>query len=164
MRVRFLFIKFDKKCCMANSGNMEKKHGERRPGRKQPAGKDHWQWRNEMAESMAGALDMKMFGIKAIYLIGSTKTGDAGPCSDIDLLVHCTDDPLKQQALQAYFDGWGHCLALLNKEKTGQHTTGSLVDLHLITDGDIEKKDSFAAMIGSVHNSARLLRKAGAHE
>lgn len=149
---------------MADSGDMGQKDKGQRHKRKQPPEVDHWQWRNEMAESMVAALDMKMFGIKAIYLIGSTKTGDAGPCSDIDLLAHCTDDPLKHQALQAYFDGWGHCLALLNKEKTGYHIPGSLVDLHIITDRDIEKKDSFAAMIGSVHNSAKLLRKTDAHE
>jgi len=33
-----------------------------------------------------------------------------------------------------------------------------MIDCHIITDEDIRKKTSFASMIGSVTNSARLLR------
>ena len=32
--------------------------------------------------------DVERFGIKGIYLFGSTKNGTAGPGSDIDLIVH----------------------------------------------------------------------------
>jgi pyruvate, water dikinase len=138
---------------MVYSGRNASSAEDQRPGNR------NWIWRNEMAVAMAEALDMDRFGVKALYLIGSTKTGEAGPCSDIDLLAHCTDEPEKHQALQAFFEGWGICLSLLNKQKTGYETRGSLVDLHIISDADIENKDSFAAMIGSVNNSAKLLRQ-----
>ncbi len=112
-----------------------------------------------MAQAMADALDMDAFGVKAIYLIGSVKTGDVGPCSDIDLLAHCSSDKSKQALLCAWCEGWGLALSIENARKTGYETKGSLVDLHIITDADIEQKDSFAVMLESVDNKPRLLRK-----
>ncbi len=123
--------------------------------------KSHWEWRFEMAQKLADSLDMKAFGVQALYLIGSVKTGEAGPCSDIDLLAHCTDDPDKQNLLRAWAAGWGECLTVLNQCRTNYDTKGSLVDLHIITDDDIKQKTSFAVMLESVNNSARLLKKAG---
>ncbi len=119
----------------------------------------HWEWRFEMAQKLADSLDMKAFGVKALYLIGSVKTGEAGPCSDIDLLAHCADDPNKQNLLRAWAKGWGACLTVINQCRTKYEIKGSLVDLHIITDEDIKQKTSFAVMLESVNNSARLLKK-----
>ncbi len=121
---------------------------------------DHWKWRYEMAEAMAHDLDMSRYGVKALYLIGSVKTGNAGPCSDIDLLAYCDDDPGRHALLQAWCEGWGLCLSRVNKKNTRFETKGSLVDLHIITDNDIQKQTSFAHMLESVSNTAKLLRKA----
>lgn len=151
----------DGPCRKSDSHGGERGNAQAREGEKWSK---HWHWRNEMAMAMAEALDMERFGVRALYLIGSTKTGEAGPCSDIDLLAHCTDEPVRHQALQSFYEGWGLCLALVNRERTGYRIKGSLVDLHIVTDADIEKRDSFAAMIGSVHNSARLLRKSANDE
>ncbi len=126
--------------------------------------KDHWKWRFDMAETIAAKLDMERLGVKALYLIGSVKTGEAGPCSDIDLLAHCVNDRKKHDMLKAYCDGWGHCLAVVNDCKTAFRTSGSLVDLHIITDKDILEKTSFAVMLDSVDNSARLLKKCSGDE
>ncbi len=112
-----------------------------------------------MAQAIAESLDLGRYGVKALYLIGSVKTGEAGPCSDIDLLAHCVDDPRKHELLKAWCEGWGLSLAALNDCKTEFETKGSLVDLHIITDKDIEKRNSFAVMLDSVNNSARLLKK-----
>ena len=49
---------------------------------------DHWRWRLRMAERIAAELDPARFGVKALYVFGSTKNATAGPGSDIDLLVH----------------------------------------------------------------------------
>ncbi len=125
---------------------------------------DHWQWRYDMAQAMATALNMEAFGVKALYLIGSVKTGEVGPCSDIDLLAHCTSDKSKQALLLAWCEGWGLALAHQNACKTGYEAKGSLVDLHIITDEDIEQKDSFAVMLESVDNKPRLLRNQADHE
>lgn len=124
----------------------------------------HWEWRFEMAEAIAERLDMTAYEVKALYLIGSVKTGEAGPCSDIDLLAHCTNNANKHALLRAWCEGFGQCLSAMNECKTDYTTKGSLVDLHIITDKDIEKKTSFAVMIESVTNSARLLKKDPEHE
>jgi len=125
---------------------------------------DHWTWRDEMATAIAKAMEMDRFGVKALYLIGSVKTGNAGPCSDIDLLAHCDGHEGRQSLLRAWCEGWGLCLAELNKTKTCYETSGSLVDLHIITDKDIKNKTSFAHMLESVSNSAKLLKKAPQYE
>lgn len=124
----------------------------------------HWEWRFEMAETIARRLDMTNYGVKALYLIGSVKTGEAGPCSDIDLLAHCINDAGKHKLLQAWCEGYGQCLSVINEYKTDFETKGSLLDLHIITDEDIKQKTSFAIMIESVTNSARLLKNASSHE
>jgi len=49
-------------------------------------------------------------------------------------------------------------LAEWNHERTGLQLAG-LVEPHLITDADIAARTSFAAMIDSCTNRARLLRK-----
>ncbi|MFO7873994.1 MAG: hypothetical protein R6U62_05895 [Bacteroidales bacterium] len=119
----------------------------------------HWQWRYDMAQRMAEALPMPDYGVKALYLIGSVKTGHVGPCSDIDLLAYCSGDAIKHKLLSAWCEGWGLCLAAIHYQKTGYKIRGSLVDLHIITDEDIKQKSSFAAMLDSLDNRPKLLRK-----
>jgi pyruvate, water dikinase len=121
---------------------------------------DHWEWRQAAVDAMLDHFDMERFGVKALYLIGSVKTGTAGPCSDIDLLAHCHDDAVEHARLKAFMDGWGCFLAAINTLRTGLQTPGSLVDLHVITDVDILNKTSFGVMIDSHTNNARLLKKA----
>lgn len=120
---------------------------------------EHWIWRYQIAEKIAAAMDFELFGVEAVYIIGSTKNASAGPCSDIDLLIHFTGSETQRQRLESWLEGWGMGLAELNRIKTGCATEGSLVDFHLITNEDIRSKTSYAVMIGSVDNSAHLLRK-----
>jgi hypothetical protein len=119
---------------------------------------EHWKWRYQVSAKIAGMIDMDRFGVEAIYLIGSTETGKAGPGSDIDLMVHFRGNPGQEKELKAWMEGWGLGLSELNFLKTGYVTTGSLIDFHIITDEDLRNKTSYAAMIGSADNSARLLR------
>jgi hypothetical protein len=119
---------------------------------------EHWKWRYHVSEKIAGMIDMDRYGVEAFYLIGSTKSGKAGPGSDIDLLIHFRGDPGQEKELKAWMEGWGLGLSELNFLKTGYVTSGSLIDFHIITDEDIRNQTSYAAMIGSVDNSARLLR------
>jgi len=119
---------------------------------------EHWKWRFHVSEKIANMMDMDRLGAEAIYIIGSTNTGKAGPGSDIDLMVHFRGDPVKEKELKAWIEGWGLGLSELNFLKTGYVTTGSLIDFHIITDEDIRNKTSYAATIGSKENSAKLLR------
>jgi hypothetical protein len=118
----------------------------------------HWKWRFRMAERLSQLMDFGWLGVKAVYLIGSTKNATAGPASDIDLLIHHEANDQQMNCLKSWIDGWSLCLAEENFQRTG-HQTDGLIDLHLLTDSDIEAKSSFAVMIGSVTDPARLLRK-----
>jgi DNA polymerase sigma len=119
---------------------------------------EHWKWRYLVAEKIADLADFDRFGIQAIYLIGSTKNACAGPASDIDLMVHFRGNEGQKQEFQAWIEGWGLGLAELNYHKTGYSVQGSLIDCHILTDDEILKNSSYASMIGSLTNSAKLLR------
>jgi len=119
---------------------------------------EHWKWRYNVAEKMVSEIDFDRFGLEAIYLIGSTKNGNAGPGSDIDLLIHFKGDATQRKELLAWMEGWGNGLAELNFLKTGYQAKTSLVDCHIITDEDIQNRTSYAVMIGAASNSAKLLR------
>jgi len=124
---------------------------------------DHWLWRQRMAELLAGSIDPDMYGVKGVYLFGSTKNATAGPCSDIDLLVHFEGDACQRDRLGSYLDGWDLCLGEMNYIRTGFRTE-HLLDVHLISDEDIRTKQSYAVKIGLVGDSARpleLMRKEG---
>lgn len=118
----------------------------------------HWKWRSRMAGRISQLMDMEKFGVEALYLIGSTKNATAGPASDIDLLIHHHADVAQLRCLSSWLDGWSLCLAEENFQQTG-YQTERLIDVHLITDADIAARTSYAVMIGSPENSARLLRK-----
>ena len=51
-------------------------------------------------------LDPKRFGVKGMYVFGSTNNGTAGPGSDIDLLVHFDGtERQREELLQWLQDG-----------------------------------------------------------
>ncbi len=118
---------------------------------------DFWRWRHRMAEQLALRLKPERFGIKAIYLIGSTANATAGPSSDIDLLIHFNGSPLQKQELLLWLEGWSMSLAEQNYLRTG-YTTEGLLDIHLVTDSDIQAHTSFASKIDAITDPAVLLQ------
>jgi pyruvate, water dikinase len=123
------------------------------PGR---VGDEHWRWRFRMVEQIAAQLDPQRFGVKDIYLIGSTKNATAGPASDIDLLIHFQGNEEQRKELMLWLDGWSRCLAEMNFLRTGYRCEG-LLDVHLITDRDIAERSSYAVKIGAITDPAREL-------
>ncbi|RKX47500.1 MAG: pyruvate, phosphate dikinase [Verrucomicrobia bacterium] len=126
---------------------------ETRSGRQVP---QYWRWRLEMAEKIAAATDPDSQGVAAMYIFGSVKNGTAGPGSDIDLLVHFQGNEEQLCNLNNWLEGWSQCLAEMNYLKTGYATEG-LLDVHIVTDEDIENGKSFATKIGAVTDAARPL-------
>jgi pyruvate, water dikinase len=118
---------------------------------------NYWQWRYKMAERMASLLPAGKYGVKGFYIFGSSKNANAGPGSDIDLIIHIDDNSANREMLDLWFDGWSKCLSELNYLKTGYKTDG-LLDLHYVTDEDIKNKTSFASKIGAVTDPAKPLR------
>lgn len=126
------------------------------PTRPQSRTDDFWRWRLHMAEQIAAQIDPEHFGVKAVYLIGSTANATAGPGSDIDLLIHIDDSPAHKEALTTWLEGWSLSLSEMNYLKTGYRSQG-LLDVHMLTDEDIEKKTSFAVKINAITDPARPL-------
>ena len=118
---------------------------------------NYWRWRYRMAEQIASHLDPDRFGVRACYLIGSTKNGTAGPASDIDLLVHFRGTAAERESLLQWLEGWSLCLDEMNYLRTGYRSRG-LLDIHIVTDDDIEKRTSYAVKIDAVTDAARPLK------
>jgi hypothetical protein len=117
----------------------------------------HWRWRLRMVERIASDLDAERFGVKALYVFGSAKNATAGPSSDVDLLVHDQGPGDRRERLALWLDGWSRSLAEANYLRTGYRSEG-LLDVHYVTDDDIERQTSYAAKIGAVTDAARPLR------
>ena len=122
-----------------------------------PTVENHWLWRQRMAELIAREMDASRFKVKNIYLFGSVKNANAGPASDIDLLIHANGNATQNGELLNWLDGWSLCLAEINYLRTGYKTDG-LLDVHLITDDDIQNHSSYALKINAVTDAARLLK------
>lgn len=121
---------------------------------------EHWRWRFRAAQRIAAQLDAQKFGVKAFYLIGSTKNATAGPGSDIDIMLHFTGTDEQRNELLLWLDGWSCCLGELNFLRTGYRTKG-LLDVHLITDKDIRERSSYAVKIDAITDPARKLPMGG---
>jgi hypothetical protein len=117
----------------------------------------HWRWRQRFAERLASSLDGARFGVKALYLFGSTKNASAGPASDIDLLIHFEGTEEQKRDLLHWLEGWSRCLSEMNFLRTGYRVDG-LLDVHLLGDREIAERTSFAAKIGAVTDAAHRLR------
>lgn len=115
-----------------------------------------WQWRLRMAEQLALRLEPGRFGVQAMYLIGSTVNATSGPGSDIDLLIHFRGTPQQRRELSLWLEGWSLSLDEFNYLRTGYSTDG-LLDIHIVTDEDIEARTSFAVKIGAVTDPAMPL-------
>ncbi|MFC1639453.1 PEP/pyruvate-binding domain-containing protein [Gemmatimonadota bacterium] len=117
---------------------------------------NHWAWRLSMADHIASRLEPDRFGVKGVYIFGSTKNATAGPQSDIDLLVHFDGTVEQRNELSHWLEGWSLCLDEMNQLRTAYQTHG-LLDVHYVTDDDIAKKTSYAVKIGAVTDAARPL-------
>ncbi|MEW6195991.1 MAG: PEP/pyruvate-binding domain-containing protein [Bacteroidota bacterium] len=118
---------------------------------------DHWRWRMKMAEKIASELDGKRFGVKGMYIFGSTKNAVSGPGSDIDIIIHLDKDKALTNELNHWLEGWSLCLSEINYLRTGYKSQG-LLDVHFVTDEDIKSKNSYAIKIGAITDAARPLK------
>ncbi|MBZ5495379.1 MAG: nucleotidyltransferase domain-containing protein [Acidobacteriia bacterium] len=117
---------------------------------------DNSRWRIRMAQKIAAELDAGRFGVKGVYVIGSTKNGTAGPEADIDLIVHFDGTPAMKHELEIWLEGWSLALAEMNYLRTGYKRKG-LLDVRIVTQQEIAKQTGFAAKIGAVTDPARCL-------
>ena len=114
------------------------------------------EWRLRMVERLAAHLDPERFGLKGLWVFGSTKNATAGPGSDIDILIHFVGSDQQRQDLLLWVEGWSLALSEINYVRTGYRTDG-LLDVRLISEKDIESRTSYAVKIGAVTDPARAL-------
>ena len=117
---------------------------------------DHWVWRMGKLEELAAKLNPKRYGVVALYVFGSTHEGTAGAKSDIDLLVHHRGTEEQKEDLLAWFKEQSQLLDEENRQRTGKHTEG-ILDVHIITDKDIQEKTSWACHIDPLCGSAKKI-------
>jgi len=115
---------------------------------------DHSRWRIRMAQRIAAELDAERFGVKGIYLIGSSKNGTAGADADIDLIVHFAGTPEMMRNLQLWLEGWSLALAEMNYLRTGCRRK-TLLDIRFVSGDEIEQRTGIAAKIGAITDPAR---------
>ncbi|MBU1074031.1 nucleotidyltransferase domain-containing protein [bacterium] len=116
----------------------------------------HWRWRFSLTERMVRELDSARFGVEAVYLIGSVKTGTAGPASDINLLVHFRGDENQRRSLDLWFDGWSLAMSEMLFLQIGLRVE-KMLDITYLSDADIADGTGVAARIGATVNAARPL-------
>ncbi len=117
---------------------------------------ESWMWRMRMAERIAASLDAEKFGVKALYITGSTVSATARPDSDINMLVHFEGNDIQKGKLTEWFNGWSLALSEMNFLKTGYKTNG-LLSITFVTEEDIKNKKGLAAKIGAVTDPAKKL-------
>lgn len=123
-----------------------------------PAGaEDHWGWRMNMAERIAEQVEVDRFGVRGMWVYGSTKNATAGPESDLDLLVHFEGDEGQRRELTAWLDGWSRALTEVNFLRTGRRVEG-ILDVRLVTAEDIDQRRGRAAKVHAVTDTARELK------
>ncbi|MBI4721262.1 MAG: nucleotidyltransferase domain-containing protein [Chitinivibrionia bacterium] len=140
-----------------SSPEQEIKHSDTEDAFEEDHAENYWRWRYRMAEQIAAHADPAEFGIAGMYVFGSTKNGTAGPASDIDMLVHFRGTPSQRKTLAKWLEGWSLCLDEINYLRTG-YRSGGLLDFHIVTDGDIARKTSYAVKINAITDAARPLR------
>jgi predicted nucleotidyltransferase len=138
---------------LAEPGERDEESRVDRVGQTRRHSESYWRWRLQMAEKIAAEVDPARFAVKAVYIIGSTKNASAGPASDIDLLIHFDGSTEQRRDLETWLEGWSLCLGEINFLRTG-YENPDLLDVHIISDEDIEKRTSFAAKIGAVTDPA----------
>ena len=130
-------------------------------GERLGAAPEHWRWRQRFAERIAAAIDPARFGVRSVYLFGSTELGSAGVGSDIDLIVVSGGDARQEKDLRIWLEGWSLCLAEISFQLYGLPSSG-LLDVRFM-DPEQAKHEirSFTAAgntlqalpVGTVHTS-----------
>ncbi len=67
---------------LAEPGKAEPGRSVQRPAPVTEAAEDDWRWRLRMPERIAEQMEAARFGVKHVYLIGSTKNATAGPAAN----------------------------------------------------------------------------------
>ncbi len=111
-------------------------------------GEAHAEFRTQVARALAGCLRWEETSIRALYVIGSAANGSCRPTSDLDIVVVL---PERDRRIEATLDLVAEDISDAYRSILPDiHDEFSLLDLHYVTDVDIEANRGFApALKGS---------------
>lgn len=118
------------------------------------------EWRVRMCELLTSQLDADRFGVKGVYLFGTTFNKTASPNSDIDILVHIDESYNKRNLLETWMEGWNICLREVNYIKTG-YKIENLFDINYVTDLELNEQKYYAELIDPNSKSSVKLKLKG---
>ncbi len=116
----------------------------------------HSQLRRYIARKIADTMNMEAFGVKGVYMIDDKGDGKNHMGNDIILLIHVESD-CNAVPLRNWLDGWNRALTTIKQLETGQ-SVDYIINVHLVTDKDIDNGDSYALKIHSLTDQAIPLR------
>lgn len=115
-----------------------------------------WEWRYNMSVKIARNIQRSYFGIKGIYLFGSTNNMTATRGSDIDILIYIAEDKPHFMELEAYLSKWDQILSDINFIHNGIKSP-YMLDIHYVTDHDRANHTSYATLITSQDTPVTVL-------
>ena len=104
-----------------------------------------------MAEKIALQVDSKRYGVKGMYIMGSTKNSTAQAGSDIDLIVLFNGTPKQKRELSIWLDGWSLCLDEINYMRTGIKGSG-LLDVTFVNSQEIQTEEDILKKVEIIGN------------
>lgn len=110
----------------------------------------HAMWRQKVASEIALQVEAERFGIKELYLAGSSQIQTASAASDIDLVIYFDGNKQQKRDLDCWLEGWSLCLDEINYQRTG-FKAGGLLHIKYI--------DKPPENIGSKNTMKKLLLK-----
>jgi pyruvate, water dikinase len=114
------------------------------------------QWRLNMIDSIVSKLDNLRFGVKEVYLFGSTFNHNVQANSDINLLFHFEGNSEQRRDLMNWLDGWNLCLSEINFYKTG-FRVNNILDINIKTDEELASQEYYSALINPRNKSSKII-------
>jgi pyruvate,water dikinase len=116
-----------------------------------------WEIRTQTAEYIASKIDANKFGVKDVYLFGTTYHKTATASSDVDLLIHFAGNEEQKRMLTHWLDGWSQALTEFNYNQFG-YRIEPFLDVTFITDDELKEKDYYVEMLDLSKDLAKKLK------
>ena len=116
-----------------------------------------WQMRTRLAETIVSKLEGKKYGVKGVYLFGTTHNKTATLNADVDLIIHFDGDEEQKKLLSEWLRGWNESLGEMNYHQTGVRVE-KFVDVFFVTEEDILEKNYYAEVMNQENGKSRRLQ------
>lgn len=116
-----------------------------------------WVVRMRMAEYIASELDGEVFGVKGLYVFGTTFNKSATSKSDVDILIHLDADMNQKKMLEYWLDGWSKAISEFIFYQTG-YRIENFLDVKYVTDAELNDKGYYSEILNPSKELAKKLK------